>query len=351
MNKKLNIELELYALFLRDITKRTIEECEELMLRWYEPWRFYHNEEHLINILKQIRKSNLDTQTDTEYVLAAIFHDIVYLPWADDNEFASEVIMESFCEHVNEEVIGNVKKLIQCTASRKMPSDPYLRRFWIMDNNILLKPTVAGLLDYEAKIRKEFQFINYNIYKKDRTEFIKNWVKLNRNEIGDNVLFKLDMLGSYIEQYIPKIGVYAGSFNPFHNGHLNILEKAEQVFDKVIVAVGRNTQKDTYIDNTKQIENSLIYREVCHFNGTLTEFIEIVGEYSDVHLVRGLRNGHDLNYEQNQLWFMNKLTDSPIKTTFFVCDEGLENISSSSLRSLSKVESDKAKELYKSLIP
>jgi pantetheine-phosphate adenylyltransferase len=349
-NIQLHAEVYSYALFLNDITGRPIDECSELLKRWYEPWRFYHNQDHLLNILRKIRKSNLDNQTETEYILAAIFHDIVYLPWASDNEFASEVIMESFCENINKEVLEKVSRLIQCTESRKMPTDPYLRGFWIMDNDVLLKPTIKGLLDYEAKIRKEFQYVSYDVYKTHRLEFIKKWVDLNKDEIGDNILFKLDMLGSYIEQYVPKIGIYAGSFNPFHIGHLNILEKAEQVFDKVIIAVGKNTQKSEHVENTKQITNSLVYREVCYFNNTLTEFIDTVSKYSDAHLIRGLRNGHDLNYEQNQLWFLNKLSDNPIKTTFFVCDEGLEHISSSALRSLNNIESEKSQEVYNNLI-
>jgi pantetheine-phosphate adenylyltransferase len=348
---RLHPELEAYVLFLNEVTGQTVEDCRELILKWYQPWRFYHNHEHLLNILRKIRSYSLDAQTDTEYVLAAIFHDIVYLPWAEDNEFASDVIMESFCEKVNVEVRENVSRLIMCTASRKLPEDKYLRTFWLMDNDVLLNPTIKGLLDYEAKIRKEFQFVSYDVYKRERLKFIKEWVSTNYHELGDNIIFKLDMLGSYIEQYVPKIGVYAGSFNPFHKGHLNILEKAEKLFDKVIVAVGKNTQKSEYLDNTKQIENSLIYREVCYYNGTLTEFIESVCEYSDVHLIRGLRNGNDLNYEQNQVWFLNKLSGNSIKTIFFVCDDGLEHISSSALRSLSDIDSTKAKDLYKSMLP
>ena len=68
-----------------------------------------------------------------------------------------------------------------------------------------------------------------------------------------------------------KIGIYPGSFNPFHKGHLNILEKAEKIFDKVILARGINPEKKNEImPLPKSIEN----RTWMNYNGLLTDFIK-----------------------------------------------------------------------------
>ncbi len=69
-----------------------------------------------------------------------------------------------------------------------------------------------------------------------------------------------------------KLGIYAGSFNPIHRGHLNILQKARRVFDKVIVARGINPEKGI-AENTwpKFIEDNYMCQS---YEGLLTDYIE-----------------------------------------------------------------------------
>jgi pantetheine-phosphate adenylyltransferase len=132
-----------------------------------------------------------------------------------------------------------------------------------------------------------------------------------------------------------KIGVYAGSFNPFHKGHYNILQKAEKIFDKVIIARGYNPEKNNEIVSMPPI---LTDRTVMHYNGLLTDFIKGL-PFDNVTLIRGLRNSVDLQYELNQYRYFQDLMPQ-IQVVSIFCDKEFEHISSSGIRALSTFGSD-----------
>ena len=135
-----------------------------------------------------------------------------------------------------------------------------------------------------------------------------------------------------------KVGIYPGSFNPWHAGHQDILEKALKVFDKVIVAHGDNPGKDYHVW-TPPIE---VYSNpkvmVKQFETTLPEFVGRVqskNKYIVSAIIRGLRNGHDLQYEMNQqYWYEDLGLDIPV--VYFITDRSLGHISSSAIRGLRK---------------
>jgi pantetheine-phosphate adenylyltransferase len=145
-------------------------------------------------------------------------------------------------------------------------------------------------------------------------------------------------LEGIIESRRPRIGLYPGTFSPFHTGHLSILEKAENIFDKVIIAVGINPDKDarTPQERLAEVQRILPFHEVIIFSGFLTELIQQHEEYADITVIRGLRNGNDLDYEVNQLRFMEEQYSS-VRTMYLVCDKQFEHISSTSIRNLSRI--------------
>ena len=136
----------------------------------------------------------------------------------------------------------------------------------------------------------------------------------------------------------PTIGLYAGSFDPFHVGHLSIVKQAIEIFDKVVVAKGINPEKLNKLAEDRfplPIEAlKALHVDTRVYNTLLTELIEeLENEYFNVVLVRGLRNGADLEYEQNLIAFLRGIKPN-LKITAFYCEPQFRHISSSALRGI-----------------
>lgn len=133
-----------------------------------------------------------------------------------------------------------------------------------------------------------------------------------------------------------KIAVYPGSFDPITNGHLDILKRALNVFDKVIVLVATNPKKQTTFDVNerrniiKNVTKDMKNVEVDSTEGLVVAYAKKVGATA---LVRGLRAVTDFEYEL-QMATTNEFVDSSIDMVFFMTH--LENtfISSSSVKEL-----------------
>ena len=100
------------------------------------------------------------------------------------------------------------------------------------------------------------------------------------------------------------VGFYAGSFDPFTNGHLAIVKKTSKCFERVIIGIGHNTEKKERIDKMKMKEaieqtikeENLTNVDVVLYNGLTVDAAKEAG--ADI-LIRGLRNGTDYEYEEN----------------------------------------------------
>ena len=100
------------------------------------------------------------------------------------------------------------------------------------------------------------------------------------------------------------IGFYAGSFDPFTNGHLAIVKKSAQCFEKVIIGIGYNTEKKERINKSemkKAIEQVIKDEELKNVEVVLYEGLTVdkAKECKCDILIRGLRNGTDYEYEEN----------------------------------------------------
>jgi len=131
-----------------------------------------------------------------------------------------------------------------------------------------------------------------------------------------------------------KVGLYAGSFNPFHFGHADIIRKALFVFDQVVVAKYNRPFSDAEAVLVKhRLEKQTVQPKdvtLTSFTGMLHEFVDTVKPAA---LIRGLRNGNDLQYEMNQLYW-NEDLGVKVPTVYFICDRTLSHVSSSALREI-----------------
>lgn len=101
-----------------------------------------------------------------------------------------------------------------------------------------------------------------------------------------------------------KIGFYAGSFDPFTNGHLHVVKKSSELFDKVIIGIGINANKTRRFDseNMKNAIEKVLIREGLSNVSVITYSklsVDIANEYGATFLIRGIRNGMDYDYEEN----------------------------------------------------
>ncbi len=140
-----------------------------------------------------------------------------------------------------------------------------------------------------------------------------------------------------------RLAIYPGTFAPFHKGHLDILKKSEAIFDEVIIAIGANPEKNLSGENRlEKLQLQLPDKKVEEFAGFLVDYILAKEkEGYDVTIVRGLRNGADLDYEVNQLRVM-KDQKIDIKMIFIPSDIQYEHISSSMIRAMEKIHKGSA---------
>ena len=132
-----------------------------------------------------------------------------------------------------------------------------------------------------------------------------------------------------------KKAVFPGSFDPITIGHCEIIEKACEIFDELIVSVGNNSDKDykfsldqrlKFISN-KFKNNSKVYVE--KYEGLTVDFCKTK---NIKHIVRGLRNPADFEFEKKIALFNNSLEN--VETIFFLTSPNNAFISSSMVREI-----------------
>lgn len=301
---------------------------------WQEPHRYYHNEEHLAHLIGGIEqlynKQQIDEEQRDTLLITAYFHDVIYDPTRNDNEERSaDFFIQMADSHPNTQL---VKEMILDTRNHEASSE-LSATFINLDMQVVSNSSFSELLAWERKIFKEYQYLDYEIYRQGRLDLLQN-IKNKFPQNATNIQHLID----YLKTHRPNIGLYPGSFNPFHNGHLNILEKGEQIFDKVIVARGINPSKMDV--NASELHLKVLkYRQTDTYSGFLTHYLTRKEGLANITLIRGLRNGDDLDYEVNQLRFMEDMKPD-IKLIFITCDKEFEHISSTALKNLNKLDPD-----------
>lgn len=135
-----------------------------------------------------------------------------------------------------------------------------------------------------------------------------------------------------------RVAIFPGSFDPYTLGHHDVVLRALPLFDKIIIAIGKNSKKqkvfaeeimkdklDTLYHNEPKIETN-IYQKLT---------VDFAKEMDAKFILRGLRNGTDLDYEKS-IALSNKKLDDSIETIFLLTSAKHSMINSSIVREVYK---------------
>jgi pantetheine-phosphate adenylyltransferase len=140
----------------------------------------------------------------------------------------------------------------------------------------------------------------------------------------------------------PRTAVYTGSFDPVTLGHLNIIERASSLVDRLVVGIGINIEKQALfsleerIAMLEQATRQLANVEVRSFQGLAVHFVRDSGARV---MLRGVRSLSDIEAEFT-MTLANRKLDAGIETVFLMADEQFTHVSSSLLKQITPLASD-----------
>ncbi len=137
-------------------------------------------------------------------------------------------------------------------------------------------------------------------------------------------------------QGTPRIGVYAGSFDPFTNGHVDIATRASKLVDKLIIAIGVNPAKKGFFTVEERVSiiastmDTLPNVEILSYQGLLVDFCQ---QQQATCIIRGLRNAQDFAFEAN-LGRANRHLSPDLETVLLLSNTESIFVSSSLMREI-----------------
>ena len=136
--------------------------------------------------------------------------------------------------------------------------------------------------------------------------------------------------------------IYPGSFDPFTNGHLDIVQRAVKLFDTVIVAVANNEEKKPFFTAEERVAlvqesvKSIANVKVDSFEGLLVDYVDRCGGQA---VIRGLRAISDFEFEF-QLALMNRKLNERVETIFMMPKETYTFLSSRITKEIARLGGD-----------
>jgi pantetheine-phosphate adenylyltransferase len=139
-----------------------------------------------------------------------------------------------------------------------------------------------------------------------------------------------------------KVALVPGSFDPFHNGHLEVVERAARLFDEVVVAVVRNPQKSEPLFSLEErkdmVEEAVAHVPTARIVGVATLVVNVARDVGAVAIVKGLRAVSDFENEL-QMAQMNRQL-SGVETIFIPTSSAHSFIASKLLREVARFGGD-----------
>ena len=139
-----------------------------------------------------------------------------------------------------------------------------------------------------------------------------------------------------------KKGIYPGSFDPIHKGHIDIINRATKLVDKLYIAVADSPHKKPLFqlhERKEMIETELSSHKNIEVIGFDNLLIDLANDLDAKILIRGLRVVSDFEYEYQMLG-MNRQMDSEIETVFLMADAQRQSISSNFVKEIARLGGD-----------
>ena len=148
-----------------------------------------------------------------------------------------------------------------------------------------------------------------------------------------------------------KTAIFPGSFSPFTVGHQSVVDRALPLFDKIIISIGINSEKNQYFSIKERLQwikdvygnNPKI--EIKFYEGLTVDFCK---KENANYILRGLRDSHDFKFEKG-IAQMNKDLNKEIETIFIITPPEISHISSSIIRDIIKNGGDVSKFIPKEI--
>tara|TARA_B100000767_G_scaffold65440_1_gene61759 strand:+ start:67 stop:525 length:459 start_codon:yes stop_codon:yes gene_type:complete len=148
-----------------------------------------------------------------------------------------------------------------------------------------------------------------------------------------------------------KTAIFPGSFSPFTIGHQSLVDRALPLFDKIIISIGINSEKNQYFSIEERLQwikdvygnNPKI--EIKFYEGLTVDFCK---KENANYILRGLRDSHDFKFEKG-IAQMNKDLNKEIETIFIITPPEISHISSSIIRDIIKNGGDVSKFIPKEI--
>ena len=148
-----------------------------------------------------------------------------------------------------------------------------------------------------------------------------------------------------------KIAIFPGSFSPFTVGHQSVVNRALPLFDKIIISIGINSEKNQYFSIEERLQwikdvygnNPKI--EIKFYEGLTVNFCK---KENANYILRGLRDSHDFKFEKG-IAQMNKDLNKEVETIFIITPPEISHISSSIIRDIIKNGGDVSKFIPKEI--
>ena len=286
----------------------------------------YHNKDHTRTVLTNMIL-NSKTPLPKELLVATVFHDIKYSIYNKENENI-KIACDYACDFLSgKEYTSSFIEEVVDIIKNKHELYPILLK---SDLSHFIR-TVEEIIEIEKLIFKEYSKYDFYFYRKERNKILKE-ISLNSDTDIQN---GIEIALGWLNTFEPKIGWFCGSFAPLHVGHIDILDKAKTIFDKVVLVRGYNPDKKINLsDYPLDSIDELKFIEIIELSKQETIPDRLNSKKYIPTMIRGIRNVNDLIEAQTWIKQINELNENLVNMFLIDGDSSLNHISSSFLRAI-----------------